>query len=80
MLWLLADSVEIVKVATPPESVRVPMLVVPSMKVTVPVGVPDPEVTVAVNVTDWLYTEPLGKEELTVVLVPAPVIVRLFPA
>jgi hypothetical protein len=47
-------SVEIVKVALPP-LLRVPMpsVVVPSRKLTVPVGVPLlPDVTVAVNVTD----------------------------
>ena len=30
----------------------VPRVVVPSLNVTVPVGVPDPDETVAVNVTD----------------------------
>ena len=38
----------------------VPSVVVPSRKVTVPVGVPAPgavTTTVAVNVTDWLKTE-----------------------
>jgi hypothetical protein len=47
-------SVEIVKVALPP-LLRVPMpsVVVPSRKLTAPVGVPlPPDVTVAVNVTD----------------------------
>jgi len=47
--------VEIEKVATPPLSVPVPRLVDPSMKATVPVGVPLPgefALTVAVNVTD----------------------------
>ena len=44
------DDVE--KVATPEESVPLPSVVVPSRKVTVPLGVPEPlGVTVAVKVT-----------------------------
>lgn len=38
-------------VALPPLSVPVPRVVELSLKVTVPVGVPPPDVTVAVNVT-----------------------------
>jgi hypothetical protein len=37
--------------ATPPERVEVPMTVDPSSKITVPVGTPLVEETVAVNVT-----------------------------
>src|SRR5262249_37320378 len=52
-----ADSVLELKVATPLAlSVPVPTTFVPSMKLTVPVGMPTPGatvVTVAVNVTDW---------------------------
>lgn len=46
-------SVDVVKVATPlPLSVPVPRAIVPSRKVTVPVGVPEvPDLIVAVNVT-----------------------------
>ena len=50
-----------------------PSLVEPSMKVTVPVGVPLPgavAVTVAVKVTDWPKTDGLA-EEVTTVLVPS---------
>jgi hypothetical protein len=38
----------------PPESVQLPMVVAPSLKVIVPLGVPPPEldVTVTVKVTD----------------------------
>jgi hypothetical protein len=62
-------SVEVLKVAWPaPSSVEVPKVVVPSLKVTVPVGVPPLEVTEAVNVTDWLKTDGLA-DELTVVVV-----------
>ena len=39
------------KFALPPESVAVPSVVVPFLNVTVPVGVPAADVTVAVNVT-----------------------------
>ena len=44
-------NVEVVKVALPLLSVPVPRVVDPSLKVTVPVGVPPLEVTVAVKVT-----------------------------
>jgi hypothetical protein len=46
-------------VATPLVSVPVPSVVLPSMKVTVPLGVPTPAplaVTVAVRLTVWPYT------------------------
>ena len=59
---MLCDStarVEVVSVAVEPEIVPVPMLVVPSKKVTVPVL---PEGTVAVKVTDCKYVEGLGEE------------------
>jgi len=59
-------------VATPdPFRAPVPNVVVPSLKVTVPVGVPVPgKVTldVAVKVTDWPNTDGLA-EEATVVVV-----------
>ena len=44
-------SVDVVNIALPPLSVPVPSVVVPSLNVTVPVGVPDVAVTVAVKVT-----------------------------
>ena len=46
-------------VAIPPFTTAVPSVDEPSMKVTVPVGTPTPEMagaTDAVNVTDWPYT------------------------
>ena len=61
----------VVSVALPPLSVAEPSVVVPSMKVTVPVVVPLPgaaAVTVAVNVTDWPNTEGFA-EAVTTVLV-----------
>ncbi|MGA7633202.1 MAG: hypothetical protein WCB11_20775 [Terriglobales bacterium] len=56
MLWGPAASVEIENVAIPlPFTGDVPSCVVPSRKLTVPVGVPAiPGVTVAVKVTFWL--------------------------
>jgi hypothetical protein len=53
MVWLPAVSVEVVNAAWPPLSVTVPSvwLVVVSVKVTLPVGVPPLPATVAVNVT-----------------------------
>jgi hypothetical protein len=57
--------------ADPPLSVPVPRIVVPSVKVTVPLGVPEPlGVTVAVNVTDWPKTELVGEATTLVVVVP----------
>jgi hypothetical protein len=44
---------------TAPEPMSVPL----SEKITVPIGVPPPEVTVAVNVTDCPKVEPLGRLE-----------------
>lgn len=45
----------VVSVAAPPDNVPVPRVLAPSLKVTVPVAVPDPgatAATVAVNVND----------------------------
>lgn len=62
-------KVDVVRVAWPvPSRLEVPSVDVPSLKVTVPVGVPPLEVTAAVKVTDWLNTEGLA-DELTVVVV-----------
>src|SRR5579871_2370499 len=58
--------VEVVRVATPLRfNVPVPRVELPFLKVTVPVGTPLPgavTVTVAVNVTGWLYTDGLAEE------------------
>ena len=71
MVWLPTLRVEMLKVATPPLSVPVPIVVAPSRKFTVPVGVPVPGATgatVAVNVTDWLKTEGFVDEVTAVVV------------
>src|SRR5438093_9233709 len=58
MLWFPSASDDVVKVAWPDAfSVPVPSVVAPSLNVTVPVGTPPAEVTVAVNVTDPPGTE-----------------------
>jgi len=61
MLCVLTLSELVLKVATPaPFNVPLPMIVAPSLKSTVPVGVPVPgatAVTVAVKVTDWPNTD-----------------------
>ena len=66
-LWVLV----LVKFVTPPPfNVPLPTTLAPSMKVTVPTGVPAPgldEVTVAVKVTDWPNV--LGFVELVSVVV-----------
>jgi len=51
MVWVPTVSVAVSSVATPPDRALVPRVVVPSLKVTVPVGVPAPEDTVAVKTT-----------------------------
>src|SRR6266567_2585504 len=61
-------SVDVVNVATPlPLSVAVPSGFAPSVKVTVPVGVPEPLVTVAVKVT--ACPKVLGLNEVVSVVV-----------
>lgn len=60
MLCEPTESVDVENVAWPELSVPVPRVVAPSLKVTVPAGVPAPGATadtVAVNVTDWPKTE-----------------------
>src|SRR6266446_6066838 len=72
-----AASVEIWHVATPPLNVWPPafeqvIVLMPSLKVTVPVGGPVTEVfevTVAVKVTFWLTNDGF-KDEVTAVVVP----------
>jgi hypothetical protein len=62
---------EVVKVAWPPESVPVPRVATPFLKVTAPVGVPEPgapALTVAVKVTDWPKTEGLAEDDTVVTL------------
>src|SRR6266481_9061860 len=51
-------------VAIPPLSVPVPSAVAPSLNVTVPVGMPEPEAgfTVAVKVTAWPKADGLSEE------------------
>ena len=51
-----------------PESVQLPRVLVPSMKFTVPVGVPLVLVTFAINVTDWPKTEGFALEVRAVVV------------
>src|SRR5579863_7289054 len=61
MEWVVTESAEVLKDATPdPFRPIVPSGLAPSLKVTVPVGVPEPgspAATVAVKVTDWPKTE-----------------------
>jgi hypothetical protein len=61
----------VVNVAVPPDKVPVPIPAPPSENVTVPVGVPDPLLTVAVNVTDAPNDDGFS-EEVTLVLVGIP--------
>ena len=80
------------KVAVPPPpNVTEPSVSVPSVKVIVPVGVPEPggfTVTFAVKVTGWPQTEGLLLEPMVVVVgtwLPTacrtlPALVRKFPS
>jgi hypothetical protein len=68
-----ADNAVVVKVTCPePFNIADPKVIAPSLKVTVPVGVPDPAdgVTVAANVTVWPQIEGFS-EEVSVVEVTA---------
>ena len=68
MEWLPPPSADVLYVATPPLSVPVPRVVVPSMNVTVPVELEGN--TVAVKVTDAPNVEGFN-EEASVIAVPA---------
>ena len=69
--WLATDKVEVLKVALPPLSVPVPSEVDPSLKVTVPVGVPPLDVTVAVNFTEAPNVDGFSEDVTDVELVAA---------
>src|SRR5437773_1904196 len=77
--WEPTASVLVVNVAWPePFSVPVPRALEPSLKVTVPVGVPAPglfAVTVAVKVTGCPNTDHGWTEEVSPVVVPGSVVV-----
>src|ERR1043166_1659626 len=72
MEWSAMEREEVEKVATPDAfSVPVPSEAAPSMKVTVPLGVPVPAwpgLTVAVKVTDWPEAAGFAEEATVVVL------------
>jgi hypothetical protein len=63
-------SAEVESDAAPLESGIVPREVAPSKKVTLPVGVPEPALTCALNVTDCPNTDGF-RVEATVAVVPA---------
>ena len=85
-----ADSEVVLKVATPPAIVLVASGVAPSLKVTVPAGVPAPgevALMVAVKVTDWPNTVGFVEESsavlvfaLLIVWVSAEEVLPLKPA
>jgi hypothetical protein len=67
--WEPRLSVDVVNFALPfASNVPVPIVVVPSLKVTVPVGGLPPPVTVAVKATAWPTPEGLSDELRTVVV------------
>ncbi len=71
MEWEPTTRSGVVKVAWPAARAPVPMAAAPSKNVTVPVGVPDALLTVAVKVTACPNTDGLS-EEITLVLVEIP--------
>jgi hypothetical protein len=64
MLSLPTARLEVDNVATPEVKVTTPSVLVPSMNLTVPVGVPVTETgdTVAVRVTDCPYSDGLAED------------------
>lgn len=71
MLWPPTANVAVMNAAWPkPLRVPVPIVLPPSLNVTVPEGMPEPgalAVTVAVNVTDWPKT--VGMPDVTTTVV-----------
>ena len=79
--WPPTARLDVVKVAWPcPFSVPVPSVVEPSRNVTMPVGTPAPEVTVAVSVIDCPDTEVLDVDCKAVVVPPIMVTVDVAVA
>jgi hypothetical protein len=73
MVWLPLERAVAVKAATPFTKACVPSAAVPSMKVTIPVGVPIAGavvVTLAVKETDWPGIDGLGLEERPTIVLP----------
>lgn len=71
MAWVPSESVAVVKSAAPAMREVVPNGVVPSMNVTVPVGVPAPGATaftVTVKVTGWPSLEFFGEALIAIVV------------
>ncbi len=67
MLCEPAVNAVVLNVAVVPDKVPFPRFVVPSKKVTLPVGVPDATETVAVKVTFWPTVDGFA-DEVTAVL------------
>ena len=64
MAWLPTVSVDVMNVACPlSSSEAVPTVVAPSLKVTVPVGVPPLPLTVTAKLTGWPYVLGFGVED-----------------
>src|SRR3989442_712807 len=71
MVWLPTDKAEVASVADPALRGPVSRVVVPSLNVTVPEGVPAPglfAVTVVVKVTNWPKSDGLADETTAVVV------------
>ncbi len=82
MEWVPTASVELVKLAAPLFRLAVPSVVVPSVNVRNPAGVPTPgetALTATVNVTDWPKADGFCVE-ITAVLDLAWLIVSANPA
>ncbi len=67
------ERLDVVQVACPlASSVPLPIVAVPSRKLTTPVGVPEDELTVAVKVTGSPYADGFGEEASAVVVAMRP--------
>src|SRR5215467_1784966 len=80
MVWLPTVSEEVVTAAVPAARGTAPITVAPSLKVTVPVGVPTLLVTVAVKVTACPTLLGLSDDTSVVPVAFAPVTVRVADA
>jgi hypothetical protein len=80
--WVPTARLDVENVALPEFKVAVPSVVDPSRKVTVPVGVPEPDVgvTVAAKVTTCPNADAFNDDDTAVVVVVPPVTVCVMAA
>ena len=74
MLCEPAARVVVFKVAIPPLKAWLPIVTPSDINVTVPVGVPAPELTVTVSVTDWRTADGFAELVSAVVVLAFPTV------